>query len=69
MDEVNASTHMVFEVRGRSADERGYDCLVCKSLGDALSFVQSDMEDAEPGQSTTITFAIYTQDQMDEVYE
>jgi hypothetical protein len=57
----------VFEVYGGSAHERGWDFLVCKSIKDALAFIESDIDGLEDGEEVKIVFRTYTQSQMDEV--
>jgi hypothetical protein len=59
----------VYEVHGRPADERRWDFLVCRSLGDALWYVQSAMEDAEEGEIVSVKFMRYTPAQLAEVVE
>jgi hypothetical protein len=57
----------VFEVYGASARERGWDFLVCKTIKDAMAFVESDIDGLEDGDEVKIVFRQYTKVQMDEV--
>ena len=66
-DEKNKELFEVYEVYGVNAEGCGCTYLVCRTLEEALGFVQSDMEDAKEGGKTTVVFRRYTQTQLDEV--
>ena len=58
----------VFEVYGKTAEENGWDCVVCQSLESALTRLSFDLDSLEDGQEVKVVLKMYTESDMDDIY-